>query len=108
MAIKNILVAYSGTESSKSAVKLAVLMALKYDVHLTDALTFAPSEVGAGLKPYASSGLTKVIAKAEAQSRATIRDAGLLIMGAYEHIKFLKTFGAALPTPRSQRRKFRC
>jgi nucleotide-binding universal stress UspA family protein len=73
LAIKNILVAYSGTESSKSAVKLARRMMEKYDAHLTGALTYAPSEVGATLKPYASSDLTDVIAEAEKNRRESIQ-----------------------------------
>ena len=39
MAIKNILVAYNGTESSDCAVRLGLLMANKYDAHLTGVLT---------------------------------------------------------------------
>jgi nucleotide-binding universal stress UspA family protein len=38
MSIKNILVAYNGTASSDAAVGLGLLMATKYDAHLTGAL----------------------------------------------------------------------
>ena len=72
MAIKNILVAYSGTESSKSAVKLARLMMEKYDAHLTGALTYAPSEVSTALRPYASSELKDVISTSEKAQRDSI------------------------------------
>lgn len=41
MAIKNILVAYNGTESSEAAVKAAVLMHKKYDCHVTGILVHA-------------------------------------------------------------------
>ena len=61
MAIKNILVAYSGSQSSKSAVKLARLMKNKYDAHLTGALTYAPSEISTTLRPYASADLGGII-----------------------------------------------
>ncbi len=72
MAIRNILVAYSGSESSKSAVRLAKLMMQKYDAHLTGALTYAPSEISSSLRPYASKDVTKVIAEAEKERRDAI------------------------------------
>jgi len=81
MAIKNILVAYSGSESSKSAVKLASLMMKKYDAHLTGALTYAPSEVSATLRPYASSELTGVIAQAEKERRDAIHAEFFEVLG---------------------------
>lgn len=73
MAIKNILVAYSGSESSKAAVELGRRMMRKYGAHLTGALTFAPSEIATTLKPYASADLTSVIQKAESDRRAAIK-----------------------------------
>lgn len=39
MSIKNILVAYNGTKSSECALNVAILMAKKYDAHLTGVLT---------------------------------------------------------------------
>ncbi len=81
MAIKNILVAYSGTESSKSAVKLARMMAEKYDAHLTGVLTYAPSEVSAALRPYASAELSGVIAEAEKDRRDTIHSDFFDVLG---------------------------
>lgn len=73
MAIKNILVAYSGSTSSKTAVRLAGFMAKKYDAHLTGALTWAPSEISTTLRPYANAELTTVIKRAEQERRDTIR-----------------------------------
>jgi nucleotide-binding universal stress UspA family protein len=73
MAIKNILVAYSGSDSSKSAVELAQRMMKKYGAHLTGALTFAPSEISTTLRPYASADLSSVIQKAETERRASIK-----------------------------------
>ena len=81
MAIKNILVAFSGSESSCAAVKLARRMMEKYGAHLTGALTYAPSEVSVTLKPYASSELTSVIANAEKERRAAIRAEFLSVLG---------------------------
>ncbi len=45
MAIKNILVAYNGADSSKSAVKLARRMMEQYDAHLTGALTYVHNDL---------------------------------------------------------------
>lgn len=39
MSIKNILVAYNGTKSAECALNVAILMAKKYDAHLTGVLT---------------------------------------------------------------------
>lgn len=74
MAIKNILVAYSGSASSKTALQLGRRMAEKYDAHLTGALTHAPSEISTTLRPYASAELTSVIANAEQDRLQAIRD----------------------------------
>lgn len=81
MAIKNILVAYSGSDSSKSAVALGRRMMEKYDAHLTGALTWAPSEISASLRPYASAELSTIIQSAEKDRRAAI------------HAEFLETLG---------------
>ena len=81
MAIKNILVAFSGSESSRSAVKLARQMMEKYDAHLTGALTYAPSEVSTTLKPYASAELTAVISAAEQDRRTAIHTEFLSVLG---------------------------
>lgn len=81
MAIKNILVAFSGSDSSKSAVKLARLMMEKYDAHLTGALTYSESEVGAALRPYASAELNTVIQKTELERRKSIHTEFLEVLG---------------------------
>ncbi|MCB1369123.1 MAG: universal stress protein [Rhodobacteraceae bacterium] len=81
MAIKNILVAYSGSQSSKSAVKLARLMKNKYDAHLTGALTYAPSEISTTLRPYASADLGGIIRDAEKARRDAIRAEFFEVLG---------------------------
>jgi len=72
MSIKNILVAYSGSDSSKSAVKLGKLMMNKYGAHLTGVLTYSPSEVGSTLRAYASAQLEGMIESAEKDHREAI------------------------------------
>lgn len=84
MAIKNILVAYSGSQSSKSAVKLAKLMKDKYGAHLTGALTYAPSEISTTLKPYASSDLSSIIRDAEKARRDAIHAEFFEVLGEKE------------------------
>jgi len=81
MAIKNILVAFSGSETSRAAVQLARRMAEKYDAHVTGALTYAPSEVSTTLRPYASAELTTMIAGVEQDRRETIRTEFLEVLG---------------------------
>lgn len=43
MAIKNLLVSYSDSEASDSALRLALMMARKYDAHLTGILAHSPT-----------------------------------------------------------------
>ncbi len=81
MAIKNILVAFSGSKSACAAAALARRMAEKYDAHVTGALTYAPSEVSISLKPYASAELTGVIAGVEKDRRNAIHAAFLDALG---------------------------
>ena len=72
MSIRNILVAYSGTDSARAAVRLGRLMMDRYDAHLTGALTYAPSEISITLRPYASEDLTGIIRDAETRRRQAI------------------------------------
>jgi len=74
MSIRNILVAYSGSQSARAAVRLGRLMMDKYDAHLTGALTYAPSEISTTLRPYASEDLTGFIEDAEARRRKAIHE----------------------------------
>jgi nucleotide-binding universal stress UspA family protein len=55
MSIKNILVAYNGTQSSDAAVGMALLMAKKYDAHVTGILAHGMPQ----FVPTASAWLTK-------------------------------------------------
>jgi len=81
MAIKNILVAFSGSESARSAARLGRRMMEKYDAHITGVLTYAPSEVSATLKPYASAELAGVIASVEKDRRTSIQAEFLDVLG---------------------------
>jgi len=95
MPIKNILVAFSGSDSSRSAAKLARTMMEKYQAHVTGALTFAPSAVSSSLKPYASADLTEVIAAAEKEQRTGIHASFLEALGLPEgdNVHWIETAG---------------
>lgn len=58
MAIKNILVAYNGSESSDDAVRLGLLMAKKYDAHLTGVLAHGMPQILASATPWLTEGLS--------------------------------------------------
>ncbi len=81
MAIRNILVDFSGSPSSHNAVRLGRLMQDKYDAHLTGVLTWAPSEVSATLRPFASADLAQAIEAAEKDRRAAVRDEFFRVLG---------------------------
>jgi len=64
MAIKNLLVAFNGSESSKSALRAAQMMANKYNAHLTGLLAYDPSPVSEYVKNYIPEDMQAEIADA--------------------------------------------
>lgn len=58
MAIKNILVAYNGTDSSDGAMRLGMLMAKKYEAHLTGVLVHGMPQILASATPWLTEGLS--------------------------------------------------
>lgn len=58
MAIKNILVAYNGSDSSDDAVRLGLLMARKYEAHLTGVLVHGMPQVLASATAWLTEGLS--------------------------------------------------
>jgi nucleotide-binding universal stress UspA family protein len=72
MSIKNILVSYNGTESSESALGLALKMADKYSAHLTGIISYGPSRIRTALGPWVTPDLIKQIESAEADRRAEV------------------------------------
>lgn len=85
MAIKNLLVAYNGSASSDSALATALLMARKYDAHVTGLLAYGPSPVNEYVRAQIPDDLQEEIAAAaeqaydqiEAQFHERIAAAGL-------------------------------
>ncbi len=59
MAIKNILVAFNGSKASNAAVRLGLLMAHKYDAHLTGVLAHGMPQVLSSAGPWLTEKLSK-------------------------------------------------
>ncbi len=73
MTIKNILVSYNGMPSARSALGVALMMAEKYDAHLTGILSYGPSRMSVALGPWVTPDLLESIQENEAARRAEIR-----------------------------------
>jgi nucleotide-binding universal stress UspA family protein len=73
MTIKNILVAYNGSQASNNALILAQYMMDKYDAHLTGILTFGPSQITGALAPWMSKELEAAIFSNEQLKKQEIR-----------------------------------
>jgi nucleotide-binding universal stress UspA family protein len=72
MAIKNILVAYNGTDSSNGAVRLALLMAKKYDAHLTGVLVHGVPQLLASATPWLTESLSAEFASIANRMKAEV------------------------------------
>ena len=59
MAIKNILVAYNGSKASDAAVRMGLLMARKYDAHLTGVLAHGMPQVLSSAGPWLTERLSE-------------------------------------------------
>ncbi len=84
MSIRNILVAFNGSQNSKGAVRLARMMMQEFEAHLTGALTYGPNQIGSTLGPYATAEVTSLIVEAEETRRAAISDDFLTELGLKE------------------------
>ena len=77
MAIKNLLIAYSGSDSSDAALDAALFMRDKYDAHLTGLLAhnFAPvnPNVGSWIPEDVRDGIKKAQAQATKDIEARFR-----------------------------------
>ena len=75
MAIKNILVAYNGTESSDSALEAALYMREKYDAHLTGLLAYGvPSANPAISASWMPKNIEALVEKAQKEAAIRIRE----------------------------------
>ncbi len=75
MAIKSILVAFNGAASSKAALQAGLLMARKYDAHLTGLLAHGPSRVDSALPNWAPKSLRDSLSEMAAQASRDIATA---------------------------------
>ncbi|MGR3782103.1 MAG: universal stress protein [Albimonas sp.] len=72
MAIKNILVGWTGLPGAEDALHVAALMARKHDAHLTGLLVHGTSRTAAALAPWISSSAAAPLVEAERERRAAI------------------------------------
>lgn len=63
MAIRNILVAYNGSESSDAALRLGLLMAEKYNAHLSGVLAHGMPRIMDSALPWLTEGLSREFAE---------------------------------------------
>ncbi|MEM8740222.1 MAG: universal stress protein [Pseudomonadota bacterium] len=72
MSIKNILLSYNGSDASEAALKLARLMAQKYEAHLTGLLSYGPQAIISSYAGYLPEGVVEQIAESDRQLRRDI------------------------------------
>lgn len=65
MAIRNLLVAYNGTDAADSALALGLLMARKYDAHLTGILAHGQTRASQSLGPWLGADVLSYMAERE-------------------------------------------
>ena len=74
MSIKNILVAYNGTQSSDAALGMALLMGRKYDAHVTGILAHGVPQFLAGTSVWMSATTAKQINEVVGRIKAEVYD----------------------------------
>jgi len=72
MAIKNLLIAYNGTQSSDAALEFALHMRDKYDAHLTGLFTHIPGAVNPASKAWIPQDVQDMVTKAQIQNAKDI------------------------------------
>lgn len=77
MGIKNILVAYNGSDSSEAALRLATLMHKKYDAHVTGLLAHQSAQAKLEQETWIPDDLKTILGQVEANEHAKIKDAFL-------------------------------
>jgi len=75
MSIKNLLVAYNGTEATNAALATALLMAEKYDAHLTGVLAHGGLHVHSSAGPWITEEIREMISKSAREAYAGIAKA---------------------------------
>ncbi|WP_126976640.1 universal stress protein [Frigidibacter oleivorans] len=75
MAIRSIIVAYSGTASGSGALHLATLMARKYDAHLTGVVSHGPSLMESRYRRYMGQQVLDLLKSRDSATVAEMREA---------------------------------
>lgn len=101
MGIKNILLAYNSSNSSKAALRAALLMQKKYDAHLTGLLAQGPTQVDSDLRSWLPKSMRNTLL--EMQHKATLeieQDFLSTVKGSLnpEKLHWIAQRGAANPT----------
>lgn len=74
MAIKNLLIAYNGTESSDAALDLALHMRDKYDAHLTGLLAHIPGAINQASAAWIPKDIQDKVTEAQIQNARDIEE----------------------------------
>lgn len=74
MAIKNLLIAYNGTQSSDAALDLALHMREKYDAHLTGLLAHIPGAINPAGKAWIPKNVQDMVIEAQLKSARDIEE----------------------------------
>ena len=72
MAIKNLLIAYNGTESSNAALDFALHMRDKYDAHLTGILAQFPAAINKAATAWIPKNVQEMVGEAQSQAARDI------------------------------------
>lgn len=74
MSIKNILVAYNGTESSDAALKSALQLRKKYDAHLTGLLAYGVQSANVAVNAWMPKNIESLLDEARHEASKRVRD----------------------------------
>lgn len=73
MSIKNILLAYNGSESSDAALRMAIMMHKKHDAHITGLFAYGQSHVQQNLYPWMPDSVRTSLASVENEAYAAVK-----------------------------------
>ena len=98
MSIKNLLVAYNGSDASDAALRLATLMHKKYGAHVTGLLAHQSAQAKLEEENWVPEALRKTLGEVEAEQHAKIKQAFLKQAAkqiSTDKLHWLETFGSA-------------
>ena len=97
MTIKNILVSYNGSKAAKSAMKTALVMAERYDAHLTGVLTHGLPNVLYSYGGHVPQAAIDQLEEADKAHRIEVQEAFMAAASGYDtkKVHFLDVYGEA-------------